>query len=96
MMTELDRIDISASNVSRQKRVDLKGVPTERTMGELLDGVLIPRLHLPRFDSEGRQVNYAARIERTGVKFQRSGLIADGLEQGDHVVVQPEIQAGGG
>lgn len=94
MIMPAEKIDISASNVNRQRRIDVAGIPTHQTMGELLDGVLVPRLQLPRFDSEGRNVNYSARIERSGLKFQRSGLIADALQPGDHVVVQPEVQAG--
>ncbi len=88
-------IELTASSVSRQKRVTLKGVPTDRTVGELLDGVLIKRLQLPRKDSEGRNVNFTLRRERDGVEVRRSDTIGESLRHGDHIVVQPKINAGG-
>jgi hypothetical protein len=94
-MIKPDEIAFSASTVSRQKRVDLDRVPTNRTVHELLQGVLVPRLNLPRVDSAGHSVDFTLRRDRDGAEVRVSQTIGESLETGDHVVVQPKIFAGG-
>ena len=89
------KIGIRASDVTGQNQVDVDELPVDLTIGEALDG-LVPRMQLPRMDSTGRPLTYHARLEREGRHLNRAERIGDALQPNDRLVLQPNIDAGGG
>jgi len=86
-------VPIRVSDVTGQKSVDVKNVPRDATIGELIEG-LLPRMNMPRNDSGGRMLNYQARLDREGRHLHSSEIVGDALEANDRVTLQPEINAG--
>ncbi len=86
-------IGLQASDVSGQRRVNVRGVSPDSTVGELVKG-LLERMRLPRNDSGGRPLTYHARLEREGRHLHDSELVGDALQADDQIVLQPKINAG--
>jgi hypothetical protein len=93
-MIQRATINITASDVSGQRRVHVCEVPADSSIGELLDG-LIPRL-LPGRRNGGHEkpLHVEARLEREGRHLHRSERVGDALETDDHLVLHPAIMAG--
>lgn len=85
---------IQVSDVTGQNQVAIDDLPSESTIGELLEG-LVPRMRLPRNDSAGRPLTYHARLEREGRHLNRSERVAEALRESDRLTLQPNIDAGG-
>ncbi len=81
-------ISLHASDVSGQKTVNIPSVPPDATIGELMRG-LLPKMQLPD------NIPYQAHLEREGRHLHASERVSDALQTGDHVVLQPSIDAGG-
>lgn len=88
-----ESISLSAEDVSGYRKVRAAGISPEMTVGELVEG-LVPKMELPGKDAVGRPVSYHARSDREGRHLHASELVGDVLEPGDHLVLQPYIQAG--
>lgn len=85
--------EITASDVSGQKRVSLRDVAGDSTVGDLLERVRASLgLHLA--DSEGRPTPIEGRLEREGRHLHSSEMVGDALEAKDHIVIHPRIMAG--
>jgi len=86
-------IGLQATDVSGQKMVNVKGVPPDSTVGELIQG-LLAQMSLPPNDVSGRPLTYHARLEREGRHLHAAERVGDALQTGDQVVLQPNIDAG--
>lgn len=95
MINLLPVLNLSASDVSGQRRVNLRGVRSDTTVGELLDE-LLPRLNLQRTDANGQPMPVAARLDREGRHLHRSELVGEALRDMDELVLHPQIMAGSG
>ena len=84
----LSGIALQASDVSGQKIVNIPSIPLDATIGELTRG-LLPKMQLPE------NVPYQVRLERESRHLNASERVADALQPGDRVVLQPSIDAGG-
>jgi hypothetical protein len=84
---------LQASDVSGQKLVNLREVPADASVGELIQG-LLGEMNLPETDVEGRPLTYHARLDREGRHLHASERVGDALQHGDRVVLQPNIDAG--
>ena len=93
MSTTLE-IALQATDVSGQKTFNVPRVRLDSTVGEFVRG-LVPRMRLPENDVEGRPLHYRALLEREGRHLHASETVADALQEGDRVVLQPNIEAGG-
>lgn len=93
MSSIAETITLTVSDVSEQKVKNVKEVPTEASVGELVLG-LLGSLRLPVSDVSGRPVTYHARLEREGRHLHATELVGDALESGDRVVLQPDVNAG--
>ena len=82
------------SDVSGQNAVRASGVPRSSTVSEMLDG-LLAKMGLARIDSEGRPLNYQARLEREGRHLHGSERVGDALQEDDELTLAPNIDAGG-
>jgi hypothetical protein len=87
-------VSLRAWDVSRQKQARVDDVPSDATVGELVQGLISSRMSLPRIDVEGRPLNYHARLEREGRHLHASEIVGDVLQDQDEIVLQPNIQAG--
>jgi len=94
-MMATEEVDLQASDVSGQKLFNVRRVSAGSTVGELIEG-LLPKMSMPRNDVEGRPLTYYALLEREGRHLQVSERVGDVLKTGDKVVLQPNIDAGGG
>jgi hypothetical protein len=86
-------LPLRVSDVTGQKVVDVNDVPTDATIGELIDG-LLPRMSMPQNDHGGRLLAYQARLERDSRHLHASEIVGDALQPHDRIVLQPEINAG--
>jgi hypothetical protein len=84
---------LEVSDVSGQKTLEVESVPTDTTVGELIDRLLAD-LALTREDSNGRPLAYQARLEREGRHLHAAERVGDALQAGDRLVLQPNIDAG--
>jgi hypothetical protein len=86
-------ITLQARDVSGQKTARIPSVPTDSTVGELVQG-LLSQMHLPQNNAEGHPLTYQARLERDGRALHSSEAVGDALQNEDKIVLQPNIQAG--
>ena len=90
-------LEFEATDVTGQKRARFKRVPGDLSIGELIDQTILPRLSLPRMDSQSKPISYSIRIgesAQSGRYLHRSEVAADALQSGDRMVLSPEINAG--
>jgi hypothetical protein len=80
-------------DVSGQKLVDVQHVPTNSTVGEVVQG-LLAQMNLPKNDVSGRPLTYHARLDREGRHLHASEIVGDALEPNDRMVLQPNVDAG--
>jgi hypothetical protein len=95
MMEDFAPLELTASDVSGQRRVQVRNVAGKATVAELVRS-LVARLGLIREDAAGRPLTYRARLERQGRTLNGSELIGEALKPQDKISLYPHIQAGGG
>ena len=94
-MKEKDTIKrLHATDVSGQKAVNVKDVPAEASVGQLIQGIL-NQISLPQNDASGQPLTYHALLEREGRHLHASETVRDALREDDKIVLQPQIDAGG-
>jgi len=86
--------NITATDLTGQKRVRARRVPMDSTMGDLVQD-LLPRLLLPSRDSAGRALTYHARVDRLGRHAHSSELVGEVLVPNDLITLHPNVDAGG-
>ncbi|MBK8060495.1 MAG: hypothetical protein IPK33_22170 [Gemmatimonadetes bacterium] len=86
---------LEVTDVSGQKTARVNDIPSDVSVGEVIDQLLAD-LALTRTDSSGRPLTYHARLEREGRHLHASERVGDSLVDGDRLVLQPNIDAGGG
>ncbi len=86
--------NITATDVTGQRRVRARRVPMDSSMGTLVQE-LLPQLRLPQLDSSGRTLTYHARVERLGRHAHSSEVVGDVLLPNDQITLHPNVDAGG-
>ena len=87
-------LELEATDVSGQKKFNVRDVSPDATVGELIQG-LLAQMKLPQNDVAGRPLTYHALLEREGRHLHASERVGDTLTTGDLLVLQPNIDAGG-
>lgn len=87
-------LTFTASDVSEQKNVEVQDVPSDADVQEVLDAI-VRQMDLPASDVEGRPLLYQALLTREGRHLRGDEKVGEALEQGDRIVLQPNIEAGG-
>jgi len=87
-------LGLRVNDVTGQKSSRASAVPLSSTIGELVQG-LLAKMGLARNDSEGRPLQYYARLEREGRHLNGSELVGDSLQEDDELTLTPNIEAGG-
>ena len=86
-------VDVTARDVTGQKKFRLTAVPKEASVGELVRGALA-RMGLGSKDHAGQELEYRARLEREGRQLHSSERVGDVLQRDDEIVLTPRIHAG--
>lgn len=86
-------VALRVSDVSGQRSVRAPAVPTSFTIGELVQR-LIAKIGLAGTDTQGRPLNYQARLEREGRHLHGAELVGEALAEDDEIVLTPNIDAG--
>lgn len=86
-------LDFVASDVSQQKVRNVEGVSPDTTAAELVQN-LIDDLNLSRNDAEGRSLTYRAMLRREARHLHGTERVGDAVENGDWLVLQPNVDAG--
>ncbi len=84
---------LSVGDVAGHKQVRAAGIPADMTVAELVQG-LAAKMGLPERDAEGRSLSYHVRSDSEGRHLHGSEIVGDVLLPNDHIVLQPNIQAG--
>lgn len=87
-------MQLHISDVSGQKSAYVEEIPSDSTVSELVQD-LLPQMTLPDNDTGGRPLVYQALLEREGRHLHGSEKLAEAVEVGDRLVLQPNIDAAG-
>jgi len=85
-------LNIRASDVTGQRSEPVR-VRREATIGEWVDS-LVSKLGLRRKDGDGNPYAYRPRLEREGRHLNAGEIVGDVLQEDDHVVLHPNVNAG--
>jgi hypothetical protein len=85
--------EFEVSDVTGQKVMSVSSLPTDATVGEVVREML-GQMGLPSADTNGRALTYHARLDREGRHLLASERVADAVQTGDRVVLQPNVDAG--
>ena len=91
--TAATTLSVFAKDVTGQKKARASSVSENATVRELVQGFL-GKMRLQRQGIDGNPIPYTARLEREGRHLHDSELVADALQSGDELVLQPKIDAG--
>ncbi|MFQ5479251.1 MAG: hypothetical protein ACE5E4_11615 [Candidatus Binatia bacterium] len=89
---DTNTVDVLAADWTGQKRVSVKGLAKDATIGEAVRG-LLAKMGLVDRGVDGKPMAYQARLERDGRQLQGSELVGDALVDGDEISLQPRINA---
>ena len=90
-MEKLETITLHVEDMSGQREFVARGVPTDASWGETMSSI-VANMSLPR--NPGTESVWTGRLEREGRHLHSSEIVGDALEEGDRVVLQPEVNAG--
>ena len=93
MPRETATIDLTVSDVTRQKVRQVENVSTRATAAEIVQE-LISELNLPRNDPAGRSLSYRALHRREARHLRPNERIGDSLQSGDFLTLLPNVDAG--
>ena len=88
----IDELQIRASDVTGQRSMPARA-PRQGTIHELVQR-LIGEMGLKSKDADGNPYAYRARLEREGRHLNASEVIGEVLRTDDHLVLQPNVDAG--
>jgi hypothetical protein len=88
----LNELSVRASDVTGQRSEPVH-VPRESTVGEWVKE-LVSRLGLRRKDRDGNPYVYRPRLEREGRHLNAGEIVGEVLQEDDHVVLHPNVNAG--
>jgi hypothetical protein len=86
-------IDLTVSDITRQKKRQVENVSPQATAAEVVQE-LIDELNMPRNDSAGRSLSYRALHRREARHLRPTERIGDNVRSGDLLILQPEVNAG--
>ena len=90
MIKKQAKLSIRATEISRQKMVEVSGLPPERTIGEFVQQI-VEVLDLPRQGRDGLPIVYQAFFERDREPLDLTDRIGDKAQEDDLLVVHPPI-----
>lgn len=91
-MSDSRTIPLNVSDVSGQKMFRIELGP-DATVDDVIK-VLLTSSSISSIDSQGTPQTFHARLDREGRHLHASERIGDALLPNDHIVLQPNIDAG--
>ena len=93
MSANTSTMELTVSDVTRQKVRTMEEVSPQATAAELVDA-FIEDLNLPRNDPAGRSLTYRALNRREARHLRPNEQLGDSTMPGDWLVIQPSVDAG--
>ncbi|KKL99770.1 hypothetical protein LCGC14_1811110 [marine sediment metagenome] len=93
-MTDATTISLQIQDFSGQREFVVRDVPTDASWGEAMSQI-VATADLPKNNPAGAEEVWVGRLEREGRHLHASEIVGDALEEGDRIVLQPEVTAGG-
>lgn len=91
MVRVAEGLTFKVSDVSGQRNVVVRDVPRDASWGETMRAIL-GRMAMP--ENPEAETIWKGRLEREGRHIHASEIVGDVLQNEDHVVLHPEVQAG--
>ncbi len=91
-MNDQKTITLRVQDMSGQREFMARGVPKDASWGEIMPSIL-DNMSLPKNNPTGPNV-WLGHLEREGRHIHTSEIVGDSLQDGDKVVLQPEVNAG--
>ena len=92
-MTAAIMLNLTASDVSGQRKFSVRDLAPDTTVHELVQG-LVARMGLPSEDAARMPQAYHAFLERDGRHLRSSETVGEVLRDEDSIVLHPDVQAG--
>ncbi len=86
-------MQLTISDVTRQKVRSIENVSTQATTAELVHA-FIDDLNMPRNDPAGRSLTYRALNRREARHLRPDERLGDSVQNNDWLVIQPNVDAG--
>jgi hypothetical protein len=86
------QLELQVADVTGQKRANVRDVPPDSTVGELIQEV-VQEMKLSRNDAAGRPLVFHALLEREGRHLHSSEKLTEAVQTGDHLVLHPNVDA---
>jgi hypothetical protein len=86
-------VDLKVRDATGQRAHQIRNLDGGTTVGELVDG-LVDRLGLSANDANGAAQVFHAFGLREGRHLHASERVGDALQDGDELMLQPDVQAG--
>jgi hypothetical protein len=93
MTANTTTLELTVSDVTRQKVRTLEDVSTRATAAELVEA-FISDLNMPRNDPAGRSLTYRALHRREARHLHPTEQLGDSVQPGDWITIQPNVDAG--
>ncbi len=94
MSPQAASIELTVSDVSRQRVRYIDNLPLETTAAEIVQSYL-DDLGIPKNEeATGRSLTYRALLPREGRHLRPNERVGDSLENQDWLIIQPNIDAG--
>ncbi len=93
MSANSSTLELTVSDVTRQKVRSVENVSTRATAAELVSA-FIDDLNMPRNDPAGRSLTYRALHRREARHLRPDERLGDSVQSGDWLVLQPNVDAG--
>ncbi len=92
--TTMENISFTAKDNSGQRRYAVRNYRSGATVGDLIHG-LVERMGLRSEGAETIDDVYHAFSGREGRHLRSAEIIGDVIEEGDEIILRPDVQAGG-
>jgi len=91
-MAQSDTLTLHVQDMSGQREYVARDVPSDALWSEAMSSI-VAKMSLPKNSPSGDSV-WTGRLEREGRHLHGSEVVGDALQTGDHIVLQPEVNAG--
>ena len=91
-MKKEETISLQVEDMSGQREFRAREVPRDASWGETLQSI-VAKMHLPKNNPTGTNV-WRGRLDRESRHLHASEIVGQALQEGDKVVLEPEVRAG--
>ena len=92
-MSKSDSLTLYVQDISGQREFVAKNVPVDASWGETMS-TIVGNMSLPKNAPTGEEIVWTGRLNREGRHLHGSEINGETFQEGDRVVLQPEVNAG--